>query len=539
MMLPPKALKPLSIIWKLFLRDNMENQLNKKHYSLKRITNAASQFLIGRIFTGIAGFLVTIMIARNLSIPSYTIYTILLGLSIFVGQVSSFSLDAIAHRFIPEAIVKGEKKLQVQLTFLILVMRFITTFSTAWLLSLLAPKIALFFSIPKYSEEIKIWIFLLCFQPLFIFSNQILQAFLLQRTLKSILVFVSMGRLTIIVFLIYTTNLFTLNHLIYAETSIYFIGIVISVFSLIMALPKTDQNEIKTKSSFSYLAKRMVRFGLFSYLRNLMTICSGRAVSRLLIGKHLIPFQIATFGFAVNLTEIVNRYLPSSLLRNMIRPVLMGRFSEKKDLVALSKETNLIFKFHYLLLVPLIIWIALKGNQITSIMSKGKYPEAGWIFAALLGLKLVQGYNNQILQPQANALEKTFLLFIVDFIPVLCLMPAFFYLQYIGIAGFILLKYIGTLGRDITLIYFFKKAGITHWFDWNGAFKVLLSFLLTILLLISIVSDKPTILSIIFTGLGSFVLFWVFTMSFKIFNPDERSILARTFPSFTALFRPV
>jgi len=220
------------------------------------------------------------------------------------------------------------------------------------------------------------------------------------------------------------------------------------------------------------------------------------------------------------------------MLKNMIRPVLMGRFSKNRNQIALSNESNLILKLNHLLLVPLIIWATLVGNQITSLMSRGKYSEAGWIFVALLGISFINGYNNQILQPQTNALEKNHLLLIVEFIPALFLIPTFYYMKHLGLVGFFLFKYLGIFCRDASLVYLLKKAQIIFRLDWIGTAKIFLSFLLTTVMLKQLVPEQSTSLEILLAGIASFGLFYAIVIPLKIFNIEEREIINKTFPLF-------
>ena len=57
----------------------------------------------------------------------------------------------------------------------------------------------------------------------------------------------------------------------------------------------------------------------------------GKASNYLVIAKYMLPLEVATFGFAQTFARTIRRYMPATLLSDMIRPVFMARFAKTRD----------------------------------------------------------------------------------------------------------------------------------------------------------------------------------------------------------------
>jgi len=208
----------------------------------------------------------------------------------------------------------------------------------------------------------------------------------------------------------------------------------------------------------------------------------------------------------------------------MIQPVLMARFSKKRDYAELNRRANLIYKLNCFILAPILIWLALMGDSLTTLLSSGKYPNTGWILLALLVLLIVQGHN-AILEYQGNAAEKSSILFYSSLIPGFFLLPAIFLVQWLGVAGLILSRLFGMLARDIFLVWVMRKQGMTYFLDRSGLLRLCSCVIIPIILLIPIIPENGTWLSSSVIGIVSILLFFLAAFLFKPFSVTERQII--------------
>src|SRR5690554_2296147 len=97
-------------------------------YSRKNFVSSLIHFLTGKTVSGISNFLIIVLIVRNLPPEQYGIYTVLIGLSLFIDLISSFALNSAAFRFLPELIVSGAQKQFRKILSEIIIIRIISLF---------------------------------------------------------------------------------------------------------------------------------------------------------------------------------------------------------------------------------------------------------------------------------------------------------------------------------------------------------------------------------------------------------------------------
>lgn len=490
---------------------------------MSRVKDAILHFLTGKTFSALAGFLTTILFARELVPAAYAAYAVMLGLSEITGMTSSLALHITAQRFIPELRVREQSMLLVRLISGILTVRILALAIAVWVLFLISPWVAQVFSLTDWIQELRLWALAVLSMVSFHFISILLEALLLQRIVKWLWMTVSALRLTLVLTAIIVGEALSLKQVVWIEVAAYGAGSIFSAISLVIWLRDSlHKEEIGDKNPNLWL--RILNFSLLNYLRELMFLFSGHASNRLVVAKFLIPSQIATFGFAQSLSNIVKRYMPSFLLSNMINPVLMARFSEDNDHLELNRMANLIFKLNCFFLAPILIWIGLMGNHITDLLSKGKYPDAGWILLVLIGLLFV-GNHSSILEVHLRAAEKNRSLFISSFISALFLIPAVLLVAWLGIAGLLLSRFFGVLFRDAFLVITLRRKGFPYSLDISGLFRLVISAIMPFLLLLMLIPEKAGFVHISFFGIASGVLFLLAAFFFKPFSARENEII--------------
>ncbi|WP_374588143.1 hypothetical protein [Ideonella dechloratans] len=108
----------------------------------------------------------------------------------------------------------------------------------------------------------------------------------------------------------------------------------------------------------------------------------------------------AVFGFLRQLYEQVSRYLPATLLFGVIRPRLVAAYVGAEGLPGLVAGANLAGKLSLFVLGPLLAWVAVGGNTLVSLLSGGKFNEAGPQLLAFM-LALLPFSQRQLLETVA------------------------------------------------------------------------------------------------------------------------------------------
>src|SRR5690606_13086800 len=99
--------------------------------------------------------------------------------------------------------------------------------------------------------------------------------------------------------------------------------------------------------------QRIIVFGVKGYLQNIVIMPFSGMFNRLVIGSQLPVPQIAMFGFAQTILDLMLRYLPAQLFAGMMRPVMAARFSTTGKFSEVQTISNAALRFN-LALVGLV-----------------------------------------------------------------------------------------------------------------------------------------------------------------------------------------
>lgn len=116
---------------------------------------------------------------------------------------------------------------------------------------------------------------------------------------------------------------------------------------------------------------------------------------RLVVAQVVGVAATGQFAFVQQLVVIGQRYLPSVLLANLVRPMLVSRQAGGSH-VEVAVSLGLLWKSNVLLSWPMVPAAALLGDIAIAHLSGGSFQSAGWLLSTLL-LGLVATGQTQIL----------------------------------------------------------------------------------------------------------------------------------------------
>ena len=141
----------------------------------------------------------------------------------------------------------------------------------------------------------------------------------------------------------------------------------------------------------------MARFAGHMALVGPMSATASPGAVRLVLANTLGLAESGLFAFLQSLERLVSRYLPATLLRNLVRPVLISRFVGQGSSDLMQAGTGLLLKSNMLAVIGGLVVIAVCGDQIVMILSGGKFPGAG--------LTLLLLYVNMVATSQRGVQE--------------------------------------------------------------------------------------------------------------------------------------
>jgi hypothetical protein len=140
-----------------------------------------------------------------------------------------------------------------------------------------------------------------------------------------------------------------------------------------------------------------------------MGSASAPGAIRIVIANALSIVDSGLFAFLQSMTRLVGRYLPSVLLRGLVRPMMISRVGKKNGLQLLDSATALLLKFNLLIIVAGAMLIAFGGDWIVNLASGGRFPNAG---DTLLLMVVILGVTSQrlVLEMLMQILNQTHIL---------------------------------------------------------------------------------------------------------------------------------
>jgi len=121
----------------------------------------------------------------------------------------------------------------------------------------------------------------------------------------------------------------------------------------------------------------MLRFAWHMAAVGLMGATASPGALRLVLANVLGVVESGLFAFLQSLQRLIGRYLPGTLLRGLIRPILIARAFSTGGMAIVEAGSGLLLKSNLIIVAAGTIAIAVVGDEFVAWISGGKYTEAG------------------------------------------------------------------------------------------------------------------------------------------------------------------
>lgn len=162
------------------------------------------------------------------------------------------------------------------------------------------------------------------------------------------------------------------------------IGLLIGLWGLVLTL---RQGRARTRTHAPpdpITFRRAIRFVLPAFLAQLLGLCYGPDVLKLILGSGPDTTALAAFGFAFSMAAMVQRYLPVNILNGIFRPLFVDSASRENAAQLLSRLIAVTNKLNWFVIALPLVALAPIAPQLTSILSRGNYANAGEVLLILI-----------------------------------------------------------------------------------------------------------------------------------------------------------
>jgi O-antigen/teichoic acid export membrane protein len=302
------------------------------------------------------------------------------------------------------------------------------------------------------------------------------------------------------------------------------VGCLWGVAMLWRFMKKTALESPGTNQSLDF--RRYYRYSLPFYLASTIASISNQNVIRLIATKVLSSNQFASFGFSASLIEMLRRYLPMFLLINMIRPLFVSARQKSDYKIRIPKLAGLVLKLNIFMIVPLVVILGVYSDEIASILTGGKYPEAGSYIIAFLPILITQTIRN-VSGLISQAMENSFAPFVATILSMFGLLIGVLMSKFTGVYGLCL----GLAVSDVIFTIWVVRAVVVNKLiykhDYRGFTKLVVLALITfgLLYVISQISADASSVTLIAYCLTILSIYLLFASILKPFTQYERDII--------------
>ena len=344
-------------------------------YSGERFKRGLWHFGLGKAVSALSGFLAMVLVVRLLPVHEFANYSVLVSLVEVFTAFSGLGLSHALLRYVPELYVKHYKLALREFVNGAFVLRTVVLLFAVGLTYLWSSSLAHVIGLSDFYEVFKVYLLVVVFRTTMHFLSQILESTLNQGIVQFAFAVASVVRLLGMFYLMQSHHAGLLD-VVWVEVVSDGLGMLVMLAGVIHVIWRTAQEQDSPKDDGNWVSRNLpqiANFAVAGYVQHIVGLPFGSNTNRLVGGYLFSNPVMASFGFANSLYEYIKRYLPAQLLVGLIRPVVVARFSEKRDFLAAAKTCEQVILINTILIGGIFAVLAVGGHEILTWVSGGKY----------------------------------------------------------------------------------------------------------------------------------------------------------------------
>jgi O-antigen/teichoic acid export membrane protein len=441
--------------------------MKNKVYGGKRVRRAALHFVTGRAVQAVGRAILILAIVRLLPVHDYGAYMLIIGLAEALLMMASFGIVSVGQRFLPELVTKLQhRRLKTfVLTLLGLQMMVLSVFAvSAWLAWPHLAKLMHLSAAQVQSTYLAPLLFLLI--PCFRFLSELQEALLEQGRAQIARALMPLGRVAGLGLLVAIGIQPDLEILLIVDVITTVVCIVLAAGNVFSSLA-----ELGTGTDDNIDVSEMRRFAWHMAGVNFLGSLTHTGVVRLAIANALSVVETGLYAFLQSIERMVSRYLPGTLLRGIVRPVLVARAASEGGMDTVRAGASLLMKANLLVVGGGCVVTAVAGDAIVAAASGGKFPDAGPTLFTFLVVLLISA-QRQVIEMVAQITGHTATLRATSLLAPVTLGFIWLFASY-GLPVVILTLATGTIvSNSITASVLVRRTNAFR-VDWSGVLRII------------------------------------------------------------------
>jgi O-antigen/teichoic acid export membrane protein len=493
-----------------------------QHYSSAALKRSAMHFLTGKVVSALLNLLLLLWLVRLLPVGEYGVYvTLVAGMELAFG-LSGFGISWMAARYLPEYRLHAHGARLLQLVWRMIAWASLSLFSFALIIYVSMGRLLATLDLGPYRHAAVLYLLILFFEGLGKHARETLLGPLLQQgsaqTSQIVRNFVFLSALALVA----VSAKATLLDVIHAEIAASILGSAVGLLALGLYLRKHKNSEGQSNWKEPKTSE-MWNTSLKMYLSETLTMLYSPQIFTMLVQHQLGLEATAVFGFLRSLYEQIARYLPATLLFSLVRPKLVASYVSSGNMQELSGNANLAGKLSLFILMPLVAFSGVAGEDVIRFLSGARFPNTGMYFFGFM-LALVPFSQRQIIESVAVASGESWLCTRAAFSGLLML-PLMYMLILGGLGLWAAIISLG-LGHFVfnTIIFIGMSRGMGYSADFTGFQKLAVcAFAGYLSAFFLVTAVTPLLTELIGQAITILAVFLIAAYIAKPFTADERA----------------
>lgn len=365
------------------------------HYSKHAVRASLLHFIFGRSAAAVVALCLLLILVRALSGADYGFYITLLSLLEVVQIASSFGLILAAQRYIPELRAADRNAALRAIVVKLLALRAVTLAAVLLVCFFASDYIAGFFGVAAQPQIVLIYLFIIFFEGLARYIEVCQDSLLRQKSSQLAVLIRTSMRLLLLAALYFSSDdgVVALVCWLWIDLTASVAGCAYGAASLMRFVARLPQAADEASKSERW---RMFSYVAPAFLAQLLYTSWGPDSVKLVAARLVGATQVAAFGFAAAFSAMLQRYLPTFLLMNLIRPLFVAARNRDDYQQRLAFMAGLIFKLNAFALAPIGAVLIVTNRPLTELLTGGKLPEAGSYLVFFVIVLLLQSLRGVV-----------------------------------------------------------------------------------------------------------------------------------------------
>ncbi len=376
-------------------------------YSTAALKRSAAHFLTGKAASALLTLVFVLWLVRLLAMEEYGAYVVLVAGMELALAITSLGLPWVVARYLPEFRLHASGKMLAHFVWQVSVRIGLFLVAGALMLFIAMPWLLLPLELAQYTNVARIYLLVLLLEGLGRRIRENILGSLMQQRQAQISLVARNLALLLLLGIVAAQGVVHLHHVVLAELVASALGTMLALRSLVRHLhihrdlPGQESWQPPNWPDMWRIARHM-------YFSQLITLTYSPQVFVFLIQRYLGVEATALFGFLRSLYMQISNYLPATLLSSLIRPKLVASYVGTGGMGELTRNANLVGKLSLFVLMPLVVFTWLAGDELLSLLSGSKFNQTGYYLAGLL-LALIPLSQHRILETVAVASDNSHL----------------------------------------------------------------------------------------------------------------------------------